>query len=222
MAPDDLNLTVDFNDASFEDESSDPYIPETWASNRDSTRDSTGNNASMAVLGAGSEAAEFVFDFDDAGFDNDPDSDIGIESDMEGGSRVLRVDTSNDQGSFKFSSIPGDAHSVGSTPSSFYGNVEFSGNASLGVTDAFLANFNKDGFPFMLSSNLLSQIKTDLGESIWLSSSLPNILKSKFLDKKNCSKSFISSNDSLTIKIFSILQFPIIIHKLVEAKMLPT
>ena len=91
MAPDDLNLTVDFNDASFEDESSDDaYIPETWASNRNST----GDNASMAVLGAGSEAAEFVFDFDDASFDNDPDSDIGIESDMEGGSRVLRVDTS--------------------------------------------------------------------------------------------------------------------------------
>ena len=55
MAPDDLNLTVDFNDASFEDESSDDaYIPETWASNRNS---STGDNASMAVLGAGSEAA---------------------------------------------------------------------------------------------------------------------------------------------------------------------
>jgi hypothetical protein len=32
MAPDDLNLTLDFNDASFdfEDDSSDPYIPETW------------------------------------------------------------------------------------------------------------------------------------------------------------------------------------------------
>ena len=80
MAPDDLNLTVDFNDASFEDESSDDaYIPETWASNRNST----GDNASMAVLGAGSQAAEFIFDFDDASFDNDPDSDIGIESDME-------------------------------------------------------------------------------------------------------------------------------------------
>ena len=116
MAPDDLNLTVDFNDASFEDESSDDaYIPETWASNRNST----GDNASMAVLGAGSEAAEFVFDFDDASFDNDPDSDIGIESDMEGGSRVLRVDTSDDQGSFKFSSIPGDTHSVGTTPDHF-------------------------------------------------------------------------------------------------------
>ena len=61
MAPDDLNLTVDFNDASFEDEGNeDAYIPETWASNRNST----GDNASMAVLGAGSEAAEFVFDFD--------------------------------------------------------------------------------------------------------------------------------------------------------------
>ena len=60
MAPDDLNLTVDFNDASFEDESNeDAYIPETWASNRNST----GDNASMAVLGAGSEAAEFVFEF---------------------------------------------------------------------------------------------------------------------------------------------------------------
>ena len=149
MAPNDLTFTVDFNDASFEDENADPYIPETWMSNRDST----GNNASMAVLGAGSEAAEFVFDFDDANFDSDPDSDIGIESDMEGGSRVLRVDTSDDQGSFKFSSIPGDTHSVGTTPTSFYGNVEFSGNAALGVTDAFLANINNPLTNPGLSSN---------------------------------------------------------------------
>ena len=60
-------------------------------------------------LGLVQQAAEFIFDFDDASFDDDPDSDIGIESDMEGGSRVLRVDTSSDQGSFKFSSIPGDS-----------------------------------------------------------------------------------------------------------------
>jgi hypothetical protein len=139
MAPDDLNLTVDFNDASFEDESSDDaYIPETWASNRNST----GDNASMAVLGAGSEAAEFVFEFDDVSFDDDPDTDISIGSDMEGGSRVLRVDTSDNQGSFKFSSVSGDTHSVGTDANSFYGEVAYSGNASLGVTDAFLTNVN--------------------------------------------------------------------------------
>ena len=61
---------------------------------------------------------------------------------MEGGSRVLRVDTSDDQGSFKFSSIPGDTHSVGTTPASFYGEVAYSGNAAFGVTDAFLDNIN--------------------------------------------------------------------------------
>jgi hypothetical protein len=139
MAPEDINLTVDFNDASFEDESSDDaYIPETWAS----SRNSTGDNASMAVLGAGSKAAEFVFDFDDASFDDNPDSDVGIESDMEGGSRVLRVDTADDQGSFKFSSLSSDAHSVGVTPNSFYGEVAYSGNDSLGVTDAFLESVN--------------------------------------------------------------------------------
>ena len=119
MAPDDLNLTVDFNDASFQDEdTSDPYIPETWASNRNST----GDNASMAVLGAGSEAAEFVFDFDDASFDNDPDSDVSIESDMEGGSRVLRVDTSADQGTFSVSKVQGDAMPGGTTHTNFYGD----------------------------------------------------------------------------------------------------
>jgi hypothetical protein len=139
MAPDDLNLTVDFNDASFEDgPSEDGYIPETWAS----SRNSTGDNASMAVLGAGSEAAEFVFDFDDVSFDGDPDTDISIGSDMEGGSRVLRVDTSDNQGSFKFSSVSGDTHSVGTDANSFYGEVAYSGNASLGVTDAFLTNVN--------------------------------------------------------------------------------
>ena len=154
MAPDDLNLTVDFNDASFDDEApQDPYIPETWASNRNST----GDNASMAVLGAGSEAAEFVFDFDDASFDNDPDTDIGIESDMEGGSRVLRVDTSKDQGSFKFSSIPGDAHSVGSTPASFYGEVAYSGNATFGVTDAFLDSINNQTNPGLNSDGSVAK-----------------------------------------------------------------
>ena len=85
---------------------------------------------------------EFIFNFDDVGSDSDPDTDIGIESDMEGGSRVLRVDTSSDQGSFKFSSIKGDTHSVGTTPNSFYGEVAYSGNAALGVTDAFLDNIN--------------------------------------------------------------------------------
>ena len=116
MAPDDLNLTVDFNDASFEDEGSqDPYIPETWASNRNST----GDNASMAVLGAGSEAAEFVFDFDDASFDSDPDSDIGITSDMEGGSRVLRVDTSDDQDHLNSPVFQVTLIQLGTTPASF-------------------------------------------------------------------------------------------------------
>ena len=67
---------------------------------------------------------------------------LALTSDMEGGSRVLRVDTSDDQGSFKFSSIPGDAHSVGTTPASFYGEVAYSGNAAFGVTDAFLDNIN--------------------------------------------------------------------------------
>ena len=37
MAPDDLNLTVDFNDASYEDDSSEGNTsPETWNSNRNS------------------------------------------------------------------------------------------------------------------------------------------------------------------------------------------
>ena len=93
--------------------------------------------------------------FDDASFDSDPDTDIGITSDMEGGSRVLRVDTSNDQGSFKFSSIPGDTHSVGTTPASFYGEVAYSGNAAFGVTDAFLDSINNQANPGLNSGGSL-------------------------------------------------------------------
>ena len=70
---------------------------------------------------------------------------------------VLRVDTSNDQGSFKFSSIPGDAHSVGTTPASFYGEVAYSGNAAFGVTDAFLDSINDQANPGLNSDGSLAK-----------------------------------------------------------------
>jgi len=144
MAPDDLNLTVDFNDATFESaDASDPSAPEVWNSNRNSSGD---NAASMAVLGAGSKAAEFFFEFDDISIDSDSDSDFSILSDMEGGSRVLRVDTSADQGSFKFSNIVSDSYQNGNNgPSVIYDNVQYGGAegvAALGVTDAFLKLIN--------------------------------------------------------------------------------
>ena len=63
--------------------------PEVSLSNRTTAVDV----ASLAVLGAGSDAVELYFEFDDIGVDNDLDSDLTILSDDSDGDRVLRVDT---------------------------------------------------------------------------------------------------------------------------------
>ena len=98
MAP--LDFTVDYNDATLESAGT-PSTPEVSLSNRTTAVDV----ASLAVLGAGSDAVELYFEFDDIGVDNDLDSDLTILSDDSDGDRVLRVDTTDSQGSFKFSNI---------------------------------------------------------------------------------------------------------------------
>ena len=88
-----------------------PHLhPEVSLSNRTTAVDV----ASLAVLGAGSDAVELYFEFDDIGVDSDLDSDLTIFSDDSDGDRVLRVDTAADQGSFKFSNITSDSFQNGS------------------------------------------------------------------------------------------------------------
>ena len=135
MAP--LDFTVDYNDSTLESAGT-SSTPEVSLSNRTTAVDV----ASLAVLGAGSDAVELYFEFDDIGVDNDLDSDLTILSDDSDGDRVLRVDTTDSQGSFKFSNIASDSFQNGTTsPNQIYGNVNYGGVAALGVTDAFLKRY---------------------------------------------------------------------------------
>jgi hypothetical protein len=139
MAP--LDFTVDYNDATLETAGS-AATPEVSLSNRTTQVDI----ASLAVLGAGSDAVELYFEFDDIGTDTNSDGDLSILSDDSGGDRLLRVDTTATQGSFKFSKIDGDSFQNGATsPDNIYDSVNYTGvagAAALGVTDAFLNTIN--------------------------------------------------------------------------------
>ena len=132
MAP--LDFTVDYNDATLETAGSEA-TPEVSLSNRTTAVDV----ASLAVLGAGSDAVELYFEFGDIG-EGDLDGDLSILSDDSGGDRLLRVDTTATQGSFKFSKIDGDSFQNGATsPEYIYGNVNYTGvagAAALGFTSA--------------------------------------------------------------------------------------
>ena len=139
MAP--LDFTVDYNDANLETPGS-ASTPEVSLSNRTTAVDV----ASLAVLGAGSDAVELYFEFDDIGVDSDLDSDLTILSNDSDPGHVLRVDTTATQGSFKFSNIPSDSFQNGATsPDNIYDSVNYTGvagAAALGVTDAFLNAIN--------------------------------------------------------------------------------
>ena len=123
MAP--LDFTVDYNDATLETAGS-AATPEVSLSNRTTSVDV----ASLAVLGAGSDAVELYFEFDDIGTDTNLDGDLSILSDDSGGERLLRVDTTATQGSFKFSKIDGDSFQNGATsPDNIYDSVNYTGVA---------------------------------------------------------------------------------------------